>query len=133
MNKIILSLSIYLATIIYFIISERLLYLYTLKYYSLLRYISDDRKSLVLLNDYFIKYRLIIRYFRIHVVASSIVASVNILIEIYLLMKVMTITLTAIVIFTIIDFLTINTRLISLEDKIYKTYNNIKEEDFEWV
>lgn len=131
MNKIILSLSIYLATIIYFIISERLLYLYTLKYYSLLRYISDDRKSLVLLNDYFIKYRLIIRYFRIHVVASSIVASVNILIEIYLLMKVMTITLTAIVIFTIIDFLTINTRLISLEDKIYKTYNNIKEEDFE--
>lgn len=131
MNKIILSLSIYLVTIIYFIISERLLYLYTLKYYSLLRYISDDRKSLVLLNDYFIKYRLIIRYFRIHVVASSIVASVNILIEIYLLMKVMTIALTAIVIFTIIDFLTINTRLISLEDKIYKTYNNIKEEDFE--
>ncbi|MDF2882014.1 MAG: hypothetical protein K0R54_2571 [Clostridiaceae bacterium] len=56
--KILLKIIIFLITVTYFFISNKTIYVLTLKYYSLFRYISDDRESLIKLNKYFINYRI---------------------------------------------------------------------------
>ena len=133
MNKIILPATTYLITIIYILVSEKLLYLCTLKYYSLLRYISNDRNSMISLNNRFINYRRTVRYFRIHVTISSLITTANIFLKLDLIIKIIGTTLIIISIVTIIDALTLKTRLINLEDTIYKIYNNLQEDKLKWV
>lgn len=128
MNKTIIALITYIFAIGYFITSDKSLYIYTLKYYSLLRYITDDKSSIIALNDNFIKYRYIIRYLRIHVIASSIIVTINIFINLQLLMQIIQVSYFGLAVIIIIDKITIKTRLISLEDKIYKIYNCTNKE-----
>lgn len=124
--KILLKIIIFLITITYFFISNKTIYVLTLKYYSLFRYISDDRESLIKLNKYFINYRIIIRYVRIHLVASSILLTFNFIIEISPIVHIIKISIAIVVILILYDLLSFMARLEALEDKIYKTYYRIK-------
>lgn len=124
--NILLNIIIYLITITYFFISNKTIYVLTLKYYSLFRFISDDSKSLIRLNRYFISNRIKIRYIRIHLVASSILLTFNFLIEMSLMVNIIIISIAPVVILIIYDFLSFEARLEALEDKIYKTYYRIK-------
>jgi hypothetical protein len=124
--KILLKIIIFLITVTYFFISNKTIYVLTLKYYSLFRYISDDRESLIKLNKYFINYRIIIRYVRIHLVASSILLTFNFIIEISPIVHIIKISIAIVVILIIYDLLSFMARLEALEDKIYKTYYRIK-------
>lgn len=124
--KILLKIIIFLITITYFFISNKTIYVSTLKYYSLFRYISDDSESLISLNRYFINYRIIIRYLRIHLVASSILLTFNFINEISPIVHIIKISIALVVILIICDLLSFEARLEALEDKIYKTYYRIK-------
>lgn len=124
--KILLKIIIFLITVTYFFISNKTIYVLTLKYYSLFRYISDDRESLIKLNKYFINYRIIIRYVRIHLVASSILLTFNFIIEISPIVHIIKISIAIVVILIIYDLLSFMARLEALEDKIYRTYYRIK-------
>jgi hypothetical protein len=124
--NILLTIIIFLITITYFFISNKTIYVLTLKYYSLFRYISDDSESLISLNRYFINYRIIIRYIRIHLVASSILLTLNFIIEISTIVHIIIISIAIVVILIICDLLSFEARLEALEDKIYKTYYRIK-------
>lgn len=124
--NILLNIIIYLITITYFFISNKTIYVLTLKYYSLFRYISDDSESLISLNRYFINYKIIIRYIRIHLVACSILLTFNFITEISLIVHIIIISIALVVILIIYDLLSFMARLEALEDKIYKTYYRIK-------
>lgn len=124
--NILLKIIIYVITITYFFISNKTIYVLTLKYYSLFRYISDDSESLISLNRYFINYRIIIRYIRIHLVTSSILLTFNFIIEISPIVHIINISIAIVVILIIYDLLSFDARLEALEDKIYKTYYRIK-------
>lgn len=124
--KILLKIIIFLITVTYFFISNKTIYVLTLKYYSLFRYISDDSESLISLNRYFINYRIIIRYIRIHLVTSSILLTFNFIIEISPIVHIINISIAIVVILIIYDLLSFDARLEALEDKIYKTYYRIK-------
>jgi hypothetical protein len=124
--KILLKIIIFLITVTYFFISNKTIYVLTLKYYSLFRYISDDRESLIKLNRYVITYRIIIRYVRIHLVASSILLTFNFIIEMSPIVNIIKISIALVVILIIYDLLSFEVRLKALEDKIYRTYYRIK-------
>jgi|LSQX01.3.fsa_nt_gb hypothetical protein len=129
MNKLLLAILIYLLSAIYYIVSEKILYLCTLKYYSLIRNITDDRRAMTILNDKFIRYRRKVRYLRIHVSISSIIATVHVFIESGLIIDLITITIIAVGIITAIDILTLKARFVSIEDKLYRIHNNIPKDN----
>jgi len=125
MSDITFAVLIFIVTVLYFIITNKVMYLYTLKYYSLLKYIFDDRKALIFLNNKVLLYMIIIRYIRIHLVFSSLLVTLNIIVKILLIIKVLKITLVGIIIFAIFDITTIHNRCIILEDKLYKMHYGI--------
>ncbi|HBC30485.1 MAG TPA: hypothetical protein DC024_04465 [Clostridiales bacterium] len=129
MNKLLLAILIYLLSAIYYIVSEKILYLCTLKYYSLIRNITDDRRAMTILNDKFIRYRRKVRYLRIHVATSSIIATVHVFIESGLIIDLITITIIAVGIITAIDILTLKARFVFIEDKLYRIHNNIPKDN----
>jgi hypothetical protein len=85
---------------------------------------------MMILNNKFIKYRRTVRYLRIHVAASSIVATVNIFMKTGLIMDLIITTMPVIGIITTIDALTLKARFASIEDKLYRIHNNIQEDNF---
>ncbi len=117
---------IYFLTLIYFFLSNKIMYMYTLKYYDLFEYISDDKNSLIILTKHVLIYRIIIRYIRIHLISSSFLISLNIIIELPLIIKITNFSMLFVIIVVIYDILSLKARLRTLEDKLYRTYYNLK-------
>lgn len=125
MSNLTLAITVYFISITYFKVSQKIMYILTIKYYSIIRYIKEDRKAMIVLNKNVIRYKTFIRFLRIHVVASSILATLNTVTEINLIMQIIKISFIVLVIITAIDFTTINSRCTLLEEKVYKTHKNI--------
>jgi len=125
MNNLTIAITIYFISFTYFKISQKIMYILTIKYYSIIRFIKEDKKAMIVLNKEVIRYRTFVRYTRIHVVVSSILATLNSFNEINLIMQIINISLIVLVIVTVIDLATINSRCTLLEEKVYNTHKNI--------
>lgn len=125
MNNFISAILIYSITILYFLLSNRALYIYTLKFYSLFKYINDDKNSIKTLVNNMIIYKKIIRYIRVHVIFSSILITISFYLEMSLIIAVIRLSMIFVGVITVYDVLSLKTRLVALEDKLYKTYFRI--------
>lgn len=127
MNNFISAILIYSMTIIYFLLSNRTIYIYTLKYYSLFKYIKDDNNSLKVLINHLIIYRIITRYIRIHLIFSSILVTANFLIKIPITITFLKLSMLFVIIIVTCDILSLKVRLKSLEDKLYRTFHGLNQ------
>lgn len=125
MNNIISAIIIYSVTLIYFLLSNKTIYIFTLKYYSLLEYIYDDKSSLKILVNYLLTYRTIIRYIRIHLIFSSILITISLIIEMSLITSIIKISVIFVIIISAHYVLSFKAQLKALEDRLYKTYYRI--------
>lgn len=87
-NTYISAILIYILTIIYLLLSNKTMHIYTIKYYSLIENIYDDKKSLIELINHLAIYMVIIRYIRIHLLFSSVFITVNFIIKLSLIAKI---------------------------------------------
>lgn len=125
MNIFISAIIIYSVTFIYFLLSNKTTYVYTLKYYSLFEYIYDDKNSLKILVNHLLTYRTIIRYIRIHLIFSSILITISLIIEMPLITSIIKLSVIFVIIISAYDVLSFKARLKALEDRLYKTYYRI--------
>lgn len=126
MNTYISAILIYIFTIIYFLLSNKTMHLYTIKYYSLIENIYDDKKSLIELINHLAIYNVIIRYIRIHLLFSSLFITVNFIIKLSLIAKIIKYSMVLVIILVSYDILSLKARLRTLEDKLYRMYYNLK-------
>lgn len=126
MNNYILAILIYILTILYFFLSNKTIHIYTIKYYSLIENIYDDKDSLIVLINHLTIYRVIIRYIRIHLLFSSVFITINLIIELSLIAKIIKYSMVLVITLTSYDILSLKARLKALEDKLYRTYYNLK-------
>lgn len=125
MNNYIISIIFYSITIIYFLISKKQLHIYTLKYYDLCNYINDNKNTLRILVNHMIIYITIIRYIRIHFIVCSLLITISFFMEIFLVLFVVRFSMIFVAIIAFIDISSLKTRLIRLEDKLYRTYYSL--------
>lgn len=125
MNNFISAILIYGITFLYFLLSNRAQYIYTLNFYSLFKYISNDKNCIKILVNNMIIYKTIIRYIRIHLIFSSILITISYYLEMSLIVVIIKPSVIFVVIITILDILSFRSRLAALEDKLYKTYYRI--------
>jgi hypothetical protein len=125
MNNFISAIIIYSVTFIYFLLSNKTIYICTLKYYSLSEYIYDDKNTLKILVNYLLTYRTIIRYIRIHLIFSSILITISLIIEMPLITSIIKLSVIFVMIISAYDVLSFKARLKALEDRLYKTYYRI--------
>lgn len=125
MNNFISAIIIYSVTFIYILLSNKTIYIFTLKYYSLSEYIYDDKNSLKILVNYLLTYRTIIRYIRIHLIFSSILITISLIIEMPLITFIIKLSVIVVIIISAHDILSFKTRLKALEDRLYKVYYRI--------
>ena len=85
MNNFISAILIYGITFLYFLLSNRAQYIYTLNFYSLFKYISNDKNCIKILVNNMIIYKTIIRYIRIHLIFSSILITISYYLEMSLI------------------------------------------------
>lgn len=126
MNNFISAIIIYSITFIYFLLSNKTIYICTLKYYSISASIYDDKTSLTTLINHMLIYRTIIRYIRIHLIFSSIFITVNFIVEISLIVAIINLSMLLVLFVATYDILSLKARLKALEDKLYRIYNNLK-------
>ncbi len=125
MNNFISAIIIYSVTFIYFLLSNKTIYICTLKYYSLSEYIYDDKNTLKILVNFLLTYRTIIRYIRIHLIFSSILITISLIIAIPLITSIIKLSVIVVIIISAHDILSFKTRLKALEDRLYKAYYRI--------
>lgn len=126
MNNFISTIIIYSVTFIYFLLSNKTIYICTLKYYSLSVSIYDNKNSLTMLINHLLIYITIIRYIRIHLLFSSIFITINFIIEITLIVAIIKFSIVLLVFVAAYDILSFKARLKALEDKLYRIYYNLK-------
>lgn len=119
-------ISAILITIIYLLLSNKTMHIYTIKYYSLIENIYDDKKSLIELINHLAIYMVIVRYIRIHLLFSSVFITVNFIIKLSLIAKIINCSMVVVIILASYDILSLKARLRALEDKLYRTYHNLK-------
>lgn len=125
MNNFVTAIIIYSVTFIYFLLSNKTIYICTLKYYSLSEYIYDDKNSLKILVNYLLTYRTIIRYIRIHLIFSSILITISLIIEMPLITSIIKLSVIFVIIISAHDAFSFKARLKALEDRLYRTYYRI--------
>ncbi len=125
MKNLLLAILIYSITIIYFLLSNKTIYVYTLKYYSLIDNIYDDKDSLKILVNHLIIYKIIVRYLRIHLISSSIIITINFIFKMPFIAAVIKFLMIFASIIALCDFLSFKARLKALEDRLYITYYNL--------
>lgn len=127
MNNLISAVLIYSLAVTYFLLSNKTFYIYTLKYYSLFEHIYGDKNSLIILINHLLFYRKVIRYIRIHLTCSSIIITINFIIELPLTANLIKLSMTLVIIIAAYDILSLKTRLKALEDKLFRVYYNLNE------
>jgi len=127
MSNLSSAILIYSITIIFFLLSNKTIYVYTLKFYGLFEYINDDKNSLKILVNHLLIYKIIIRYIRIHLICCSIFITISFFIKMPLITSVVKLSMIIVMLITICDVLSLKARLKALEDRLYKTYYRAEE------